>query len=259
MTDLPYVPPPTRHPMGLFLRRFAPLYAVWIARRSLDGVFGTGLDAVREQLKTGSVILAANHVSWWDGQLMLIVNRALGVDGRFFVVANRAQELSYLRHLGGITIDRVTVGGTLGGIEEAAAFLSGGPGRLLWIFPQGRYRPAGVRPLGLERGVSLLHRMSGAAVIPTAMLPGWRELHVPSWAIGFGAPVTGRDRFMERLETGIVEQLDALDLWFDTPDRAPMPALVPSVIVPFEDRLGSRFYLFWARLWGAVTGLFKRR
>lgn len=258
MTELPYVPPPTRHPMGLFLRRFAPLYAVWIARQNLDGVFAIGLDDVRRELEKGPVILAANHLSWWDGQIMLIVNRALGVDGRFFIVADRAQELSYLRHLGGITIDRVTVGGTIGGIEEAAAFLSG-PGRLLWIFPQGRYRAPSLRPLGLERGVSLLHRMSGAVVIPTGMLTGWRDLHVPAWAIGFAAPVTGRDRFMERLEAAIVSQLESLELWFDTPGRAPLPAIVPSVIVPFENRFGSRFYLFWARLWGALAGLFKRR
>lgn len=257
MSQLPYVPPPTRHPMGLFLRRFAPLYAVWIARRSLDGVWATNLESVRERLAKGPVILAANHVSWWDGQIMLIVNRALGVDGRFFVVADRAQELSFLRHLGGITIDRVTVAGTLGGIEEAAEFLSG-PGRLLWIFPQARYRPSSVRPLGLERGVSLLHRLSGAVVIPTGMVTGWRDLHVPAWTLSFGASVTGRERFMERLESEIIAQIETLDTWFDTKDREPMPAIVRSVITPFEKRFGSRFYLFWAQVWGVLTSSFRR-
>lgn len=257
MNTWPAAPPPTRHPMGLFLRTAAPLYATWIARRHLDGVWARDLDRVREALARGPVILAANHVSWWDGQLLLVVNRYLGVEGRFLVKADSVAEMPYMRHLGGIPIDRSTASGALAGIEEAVEFLSG-PGRLVWIFPQGELRPPSLRPLKLERGVELLHRLSKAPVIPFAWVSGWRLLHLPTWAIGVGEPLSGRERFLPRLEEALIGQIEGLERWIADPSSAALEPVVPSVIVPFEDRFGARLYMFWARLFGWLRGLVQR-
>jgi 1-acyl-sn-glycerol-3-phosphate acyltransferase len=257
MSTWPAAPPPTRHPMGLFLRWFAPLYATWIARRHLDGVWARDLDRLREALAKGPVILAANHVSWWDGQLLLVLHRYLGVEGRFLIKADSVDEMPYIRHLGGIPIDRRSAAGALAGLEEAAAFLTG-PGRLVWIFPQGELRPPHLRPLGLERGVELLHRISKAPVLPFAWVSGWRLLHLPTWAIAVGEPISGRERFLPRLEEALVQQIDALDRWLADPSTAALEPVVPSVVVPFEDRFGAQLYTFVARMFGALRGLLSR-
>lgn len=242
----PTAPSPRRPPMALFLNLAAPLYARWLARRHLDGVWAHGLDRAREALAAGPLILAPNHVAWWDGQLILVLNRALGVEGKFLVNADNVDRMSYLRHLGGIPIDRSSVSGSLAAMEEAAAWLDR-PGRLLWIFPQGRYRPPSARPLELHRGVELLHRLSRAPVMPVGSVTGWRDLHLPAWALSFGPPISGRDRLLARLEEATIAELDRLERWFDHPDDS-LEAVVPSVVVPYEDRFGSRFYLFFSDL-----------
>ena len=243
----PPAPAPTRAAMGLFLRHAAPLYATWLVRNHLDGLWGCGLDHLREALTRGPVILAANHVSWWDGQLVLAINRHLDVQARFLVKAESVEEMPYLRHLGAIPVDRSTASGSLASLEEAAAFLTG-PGRLVWIFPQGELRPPALRPLELSRGVELLHRLSKAPIVPMAWTSGWRLLHLPAWALSIGPPLSGRDRLMARLEEALVTQLDLLDRWFLDPTSAPLTPIVPSVVVPFERRFGAKIYLFFAGL-----------
>lgn len=244
--------------MGMFLRRFSPLYAILIARRHLDGVYVRGLEETRALLRERPVILAATHTSWWDGQLLLVVFRALGVKARFLVDAESVQAMSYLRQMGAIPLDRHGMATTVAAIEEASAWLSG-PERAVWIFPQGVLRPAHARPLGLRRGVDLLARHSGAVVVPVAMVPGWRLLHLPTWAISFGAPLEpGRD-LLVRLEAALVDELDALDAFFDEDRPSPeLTPLIPSVVVPFEDRFGAKIYLAFSKAFGGLVAAIGR-
>jgi 1-acyl-sn-glycerol-3-phosphate acyltransferase len=240
--------------MKLFLNTLAPAYAGWLARRFLDGVYVRNGEAIRALTQDEPVILAANHVCWWDGQIMLLIHRYLGVDARFLINQSSIDEMSFLGVLGGIGIDRSSISSTLAGLERSAAWLDA-PKHSLWIFPQGRYRPAHVRPLELERGVRLLARMSGATIVPVGLTYQFLDSHLPSVVVSFGEPVRGRERLVQRLEEAITVELDAADVWFDTPERSTLPAMVPSSVVPFEDRFGSRFYLFWARVFGWIRGL----
>jgi 1-acyl-sn-glycerol-3-phosphate acyltransferase len=244
--------------MHLFLRAAAPRYAMWIARRYLDGVFLHGEAELRDAIARGPVILATNHLGWWDGQLVLMLFRHLGLEpgvgGAFLIQAQSVREMSYLRHLGAIPVDRASLTTSLEGLEHAAAFLDG-PGKVVWIFPQGRYRPSSVRPLGLERGVLLLSRMSGAPIVPGALVSGWRLNPVPSQVMSFGPPIDGRQRQAERLEAAICAEIDRAEAWIDAyADPPPIGVVVPSVIKPFQDRLGSRIYLLFARALAWLRG-----
>src|SRR5690606_28499581 len=118
------------------------------------------------------------------------------------------------------------------------------PGRSLWMHPQGRYRPSHLRPLGLHRGIGVLQRMSGATVVPVTLQLGWFLAHLPAAGLVFGAPLPAGEPLMPRLEGAMLEQLDALDRWFDA--ESPGPPLVPEVatrVVPIEDGLASRVVL----------------
>jgi 1-acyl-sn-glycerol-3-phosphate acyltransferase len=237
---------------GLFLRTASPHYAAWIARRHLDGVWVRGLDETRALLAERPVILAATHTSWWDGQLLLVLFHQLGVPARFLIDAESVEKMGYLAKMGAIGIDRASTASSIAAMEEASAWLSG-PGRALWIFPQGVLRPTHVRPLGLQRGVDLLARHSGAVVVPVALVPGWRLLHLPAWAISFGAPLPpGRD-LMPRLEAALITEIEALDGFFDERrQEITLTPLIPSTVVPFEDRLGARIWLGFSRVFAAL-------
>jgi 1-acyl-sn-glycerol-3-phosphate acyltransferase len=241
--------------MHLFLQRASPIYARWLARRFLDGVYVRNLDAVAALVREESVILAGNHVCWWDGQLLLVVQRALGVQGRFLVNQTSIDRLSFIGGIGGIGVDRSTISATLASLERAAAWVTA-ERRALWIFPQGRYRPQSVRPLGLQRGVRVLARLSDVPVVPVALSYNYLDQHLPAVVISFGEPIRGQDKLVERLEAALQQELDAQQAWFDDPERPPLPALVPSAVVPFEEGFGARFYLFWSRLFRSARQAF---
>jgi 1-acyl-sn-glycerol-3-phosphate acyltransferase len=241
--------------MHLFLQRASPVYARWLARRYLDGVYVKNLETVQAAVREGPVILAGNHVCWWDGQLLLVVQKALAVEGRFLVNQTSIDRLSFIAGIGGLGVDRSSVSATLASLERAASWVAA-PGRALWIFPQGRYRPQSVRPLGLQKGVRVLAKLSGVPVVPVALSYHYLDQHLPAVVIAFGEPIVGQERLVERLDAALTAELDAAQAWFDDERRAPLPALVPSAVVPFEDGIGSRIYLFFSRVFRAVRAGF---
>ena len=240
--------------MRLFLRRFSPMYARALTRRFLDGVHVDGLERVRALLAKEPLILASNHVCWWDGQILQVVHRALGVHGKFIVQQESIDRLPYLEGVGGFGLARHSVSATLASLERAAAWLDG-PQRSLWMFPQGRFRPHYVRPLELRRGVEVLAKLAQARVVPVALTYHPLEQHLPACVVSFGEPLEPGPELVTRLERAIVELLDAQTAWLDDPTRAPKSMLVPSGVVPFDQRLGSRIYMAFARLFGSVQNV----
>lgn len=192
------------------MRRFWTLYVAWKIRRGLDGHWVRGLDGLRAELARGPVLLAANHVSWWDGLLMYAVNVALGADARVIVAADSVRRMPFLRAGGAIAMEPGAA--AWGALREAERHLSG-PGRLVWIFPQGRQRPASVRPLAFSRGLVLLAKRSGAAVVPVSLDYPFRAASVPAAAMVFGDAVG-----VAGVERAVEEGLDAIRAWADAAD-----------------------------------------
>ena len=197
-------------------------------RRGLDGLWASGLDPTRARLAQGPVIFAATHVSWWDGPAMLLLDRALGIEGRFLMDRGGLARVPYARHLGAIPIDRGSGAAARRGLRRAARALQG-PGDAVWIFPQGRQRPAWLRPLGLQRGVEVLQRISGATVIPVALQIGFREDRRPAMAARF-APALGRQGpLLQSLEASLIEHLALTDRWLDGgPGQGLIPVIRPA-------------------------------
>lgn len=241
---------------GPLLRFASPWYARLLAWRQLDGVWIRGLENASYAAAEGPIILAANHVCWWDGQIMLILHQVLGLDAKFLVNADNVDRLSFLAPLGAIPLDRSTISTTMEAMETAARWLTG-PRKSVWLFPQGRFRPTHVRPLGIHRGVAVLHKWSdGAPIVPVAMQYGYLDNHLPACAILIGEPLRGRERLAERLEEALTQQLDELTTWFDTPERREeMAPFVRSMVVPIERRPGAMFYLYTS---AAVRWLWRR-
>jgi 1-acyl-sn-glycerol-3-phosphate acyltransferase len=186
----------------------------------LDGLRVHGLEAARAAARERPLILAANHVGWWDSLLVVALDHALGTEGYALMDADGMARVPYFARLGALPLDRSTPPRMRAGLRASAAVLDR-PGRALWTFPQGRYRPAHLRPLGFHGGLSLLARLAPAAgILPVSIAYPWGEQPAPAAAVRFGAvldPRRGLDSdATAEAERAVAAGLDAIDAASDT-------------------------------------------
>lgn len=198
-------------------------YVGWLARRHLDGIWVSGLEHLP---RDRAFVVASNHVAWWDGIVARHVDRVCGLDTRTLVNAAGVARLPFLRWFGAVALPPGAAARRA--LLGTAAFLDR-PGRAAWIYPQGRQRPAAVRPLGFQRGVELLTRRSGALVVPAAVDYVFREAHVPAAVVAFGPPVAAAD-----LEPAVEALLAQIRAWGDGAEGAFHPLLAPPATVVGE-------------------------
>ena len=224
----------SRSPRFLTLARW---YARSRIRRDLDGLHVSGLEQTRALLECSPVILAANHVAWWDTLLLLPLDEALASTGHVLMDADSLRRLPFFSWLGAIPLDRSSRTGARHGLKQAVKRLSGA-GDAVWIFPQGRQRPAWLRPLQLHPGVCLLGRLSGASIVPVSIQYGFREQSTPTAVVRFGAPLAPRAPLPE-LEQALCEGLARVDDFFEEKGSRFQPLIAPRG-GRSEDGIGSR-------------------
>ncbi len=161
--------------------------------RNFDGVFVRGLEEARLQLQKGPVLFAANHRCRWDAMLLICLDEALGGGGAVLMDAENLRQFSFFRALGAIPLDRRHAAAMRKGLRRGQTHLEQ-RGASLWIFPQGRQRPAELRPMGLQRGVELLAR--GVTTIPVSLSYQFRDTFHQCIIVHFGSPLVD----MEGLE-----------------------------------------------------------
>jgi 1-acyl-sn-glycerol-3-phosphate acyltransferase len=195
-------------------RAFLAFARWWIRRRArvdLDGVHVAGLDRTRALLRTGSVVMAANHVGWWDGPCMVLVDAAISADGHFVLEAASLRRFPFFRWLGAIPLAASPV--AMRAAFRACDVALSAPGRALWFFPQGREQPSWIRPLGFRPGVSLVGR--SAAVVPVAIAYAWRGGSKPAAFLHLGTPVSPA-----ALEAAVERGLEEIDRCLMGDERA---------------------------------------
>jgi 1-acyl-sn-glycerol-3-phosphate acyltransferase len=118
------------------------------------------------------VLVAANHVSWWDGFLLREAHERLRPRQPFCIVMTE-RELSrrpWLRALGAVGIEPGSVSSVRRAFREAGHRRRDEPGSFFVYFPQGVIWPSSRRPLGFERGVALLARvLAPVSILPAAI------------------------------------------------------------------------------------------
>ena len=204
----------------------------------LDGLHVDGLDRARRALEAGPVVFAANHVAWWDGLLLLPIDTALGGGGRVWMDARNLARLPFFARLGAVPVHPGQPGRLRADLRWAEGWLSG-PGRSLWVFPQGRQRPSWLRPLELSRGAEVVAARSGATVVPVGVAYPFREAPVPAAFVAFGEPGGG-------VEDGIVAALDRVDRHLAGGDL-PFDPLVPSRARRPDQGLATRLLSWMVR------------
>jgi 1-acyl-sn-glycerol-3-phosphate acyltransferase len=189
-------------------------YARRRVRRGLDGVYARGLDQARDACAAGPMLVASNHVSWWDPMVLLLIEQALDVQGWGLMRADNLTRLPFFKHTGALPLDLENPRQAVRDLTNAAGVLDG-PQKILWIFPQGEQRPMHLRPLGFKPGVSWLARKAGARVLPVSLHVAFDEQPVPRYFVDFGRPMAAaevgeRDGHLG-LEAAVIRGLDELD------------------------------------------------
>lgn len=212
--------------------RLAGAWLRWRIGRSLDGLWVHGWAHLEAAARRGPVLVASNHVGWWDGPVVLAAGMASKLRIHLVAEAATLRRMPWLRALGVLPLERGPAG--VASIRRLAATLDG-PGRVLWYFPQGRQRPPGIRPLGFDPRLARIAKIKGATLLPAALAYPFRDLHLPAAALALGEPVT-----LEGAEAATEALLDRIDRWADGADPLGFaPAEAPRLHPPHHG-LGAR-------------------
>lgn len=198
----------TRHLAFLAVAR---RYAGRRVARGLDGLWVSGLEHTRAVLGKRPLLFASNHVAWWDSLLLVVLDEALGGLGWAVMDARNLRKLRFLGWLGALPLDRSSPERSRECLQSAAELLDR-PGRNIWIFPQGRQRPAHLRPLDLKHGVQLMHDHNPVGVVAVSIGYVFLERDRPAAMVRFSEPIdAGGDDLLPAVEAAMLDGLDRID------------------------------------------------
>lgn len=186
-------------------------YARWYLARHFHGqrLTRTALPALP---RDEPVVVYANHPSWWDPLvLMVLADHWLG-DRRHHAPMDAAalRQYPFFRKLGFFGVEQE-------GGRGAATFLRTGraivqaPGTALWITAEGRFTDVRRRPVELRPGLAhLLGRMSRGRVVPVAIELVFWDQRLPEALLHVGEAVdvtAGPGRDVEAWNALLAERL----------------------------------------------------
>lgn len=112
--------------------------------------------------KEKSILLLANHFSWWDGFLIFYLNKVyFKKNFHVMVLEDTAKKVSFLKYLGAFSIQR-NAKSLIESLEYAGKLLDT-PDNLVLIFPQGELHSSHIKTVNFEKGVSKIINASTKA------------------------------------------------------------------------------------------------
>jgi len=194
----------SRAAVGAFELFFRP----WMRRR-VHAVRVAGLPARLPADRP--LLLAANHVSWWDGFVLREVQRALRPGAPMYTLMSRAElaRFPFFRQLGVVGVEGSSPGSVSGALRFLRARLEERPDAVVVYFPQGQIWPSHRRPLGFRRGVELFARHLSPLVLPVGLHAEPLNTVAPTFFVSVGEPLE-RAWEVETLERRVEAELDAL-------------------------------------------------
>ena len=119
------------------------------------------------------LIIYLTHSSWWDAYMLFLISGRLLPDPRQNYIMMEAKQLRryrFFRWCGAFSIDRHHPDDTDRSLDYIANRLRERPGRILWIFPQGKIIHPDLRPLTLYPGIArVVQRVGSVTLWPMAL------------------------------------------------------------------------------------------
>ncbi len=180
-------------------------------RHIVYGYFRRSFRAVRVSeperfaaLPAGPLIVYANHSSWWDPMVLVLLAAKLMPRRRHFAPmdANALERYGILKRVGIFGVDMHSVRGAARFLRTGIDILTSGG--VLWVTPQGRFADARERPLLFKAGMAALAAKipGGCTVLPLAIEYVFWDERLPETLLHFGHPV--------HIEGRSTEEADAL-------------------------------------------------
>ena len=232
------------------------LFTAWFTRqvekrmkKSFHAVRIRGLDQLRSGLEQGPVLAVSNHTSWWDPMMIIfLAYRILHVDGYALMDAKNLRRLPFLGRIGGFGVDLEDLKDGQRAVRHAASLLSG-PGRLVWIFPQGSERPS-IEPItGFKPGAAVIARLARqrANVIPVGIRYVVGAFERPDALISIGSPLAAQTdveagRYAQ--QQAVADEVDRIDRYLSAPSEdggfEPLFIHTPSIMERLAERWLAR-------------------
>ncbi|HEU4561495.1 MAG TPA: 1-acyl-sn-glycerol-3-phosphate acyltransferase [Longimicrobium sp.] len=193
------------------LAAFELFFRPW-QRRRLNAVRITGLPrALPGDLP---LVLAANHVSWWDTFTLREVHRILRPSAPLYTVASERElkHLPWFRLTGAFGVDAAQPASVLAAIRFLRDRVRERRDATVIFFPQGRIWPSHRRPLGFRRGIEAFTRpIAPCLVLPIALHHEPGTTSAPTVYVSVGAPIhVTRSLDADLLESVVEAESDAI-------------------------------------------------
>lgn len=186
-----------------------------VLRRRFHGVRVAGAEHLAALDLGRPVVGCVNHTNWWDGFALYALSHALVAHDIHLAMEERnLRRYPFFPWMGAFGLDLQNPGA---GLRYAVRLLRGGPGRLAWMFVQGRLAPAHV-PIVAKGGALWLAAKARAQVLPVVIRYEWLAESRPTILIRVGPAVPAETTVDElsgalnRLFAGIDPALDPIDL-----------------------------------------------
>jgi 1-acyl-sn-glycerol-3-phosphate acyltransferase len=216
-----------------------------------------GLEAFADAARTGPLLVVCNHTAYWDSLLAIaLVTGTLRLDGYALMEAANLRRYPFLGRVGGFGVERDVPGDGERVLAYGAERLRG-PGRVVWVFPQGREMPFHRRPLVFKRGAAAMLEQAAspaARCVPVSVAYVFGAEERPTVWMTFGAPQTrtvsadpdeAAARQASSVEAGLARIAEAVAARVDTGQA---PADFPVVIAGTHSRLGALATALLARM-----------
>lgn len=141
-----------------FINWFFHNYILRIVKRSFQSVSANPIAIDTNK----SVLLLANHFSWWDGFLMYYINhRFLKKRFHVMVIEETLQNVGFFKYMGAFSVNKGSRE-ILTSLDYAADLLKD-PKNMVLIFPQGKLHSNFVDEVKFEKGLSrIVEKAAGA-------------------------------------------------------------------------------------------------
>nr|WP_254063684.1 lysophospholipid acyltransferase family protein [Granulicella sp. S190] len=166
-------------------------------RRIVSGYFRRHFHAVRISGASRfthdgkPLIVYANHTSWWDPMVSILLAEELMAERKHYAPmdAEALERYPILKRLGLFPIEMKTARGAVQFLRTGLAVLASGG--VLWVTPQGRFSDPRERPLQFKPGLAALAVRTGSCnLLPLAIeYPFWDE-RLPETLLHFGDAVS---------------------------------------------------------------------
>lgn len=167
----------------------------WDAERRLRASFTAmrifGLERLEAALAAGPVIVVSNHTAWWDPLVAIfLTTRVAPADAYAMMDAKNLRRFPFFARVGAFGVDLDDPADGARALRYARKLLDA-PGRVVWIFPEGREVPLSARPIAFKAGSAELARLAkDAAVVPLALRYEMGASPKPTALVAIGQPVT---------------------------------------------------------------------